>query len=281
VKINDRSEIIGKYYDRHSNSAQIFAIVMPVHNEQDNLIYSLKKLGKIEPTEVYFLLDRCSDNSEKIILDWVEKHKETIVWNINKKNDDFPEKWGFRVAALRRLGYADMSVFYDTVLSLDADLVLDPKIGEIIRNNKWDEYPLLRFGFLDYPYNLKSFLRSFFSRFSPFKPYSGLTAFNTKKWIESEDLRSVRKVVKGEDAHLILSFENRGYKTKYIPTKTLHLRTAETEFQDWHRGKNYVEKVNASFLRVLFISIFMLRPMMLKSYLYHRGWMKITRHSIT
>ena len=88
-------------------------------------------------------------------------------------------------------------------------------------------------------------------------------------------MESARKVVKGEDAHLILSFEKKGFKTKYVPSKTLHLRTAETEFQDWHRGKNYAQQVEASLLRVIITSFAMFRPMMLKSYLYYKGWLTI------
>jgi len=63
------------------------SLIMPIHNEAEYLPESLKSLKQAENQfcEFIFVLDRCNDNSEGIVLEWFPKakviRKETCGWN--------------------------------------------------------------------------------------------------------------------------------------------------------------------------------------------------------
>jgi hypothetical protein len=117
--------------------------VMPVHNEEDNLCYSLPTLFSIEPDQIIIILDRCNDRSRDVI--------EALSRRLNYKGDlvlvdveeTFPD-WRYRVARLFRMGF-ELSK-NDSILTMAADIVLDPRVKDCVSTIQGSEIKLVSFG---------------------------------------------------------------------------------------------------------------------------------------
>ena len=235
-----------------------FSIVIPVHNEEDNLRYSVLPMMKLYPDEIVVILDRCSDKSRKVIESICRDTKLTFI-TISRKNED----WKMNVAFLRRLGYKKAR--NDIILNTSADLVLDPRIRRLIGFLD-DDIKLINMGFFDYPFTIRCFLRRLYSSFTPIKGYSGLMLFNKDAWLELEDPDKIKTIPSSEDTFLQLSIKSK-YKSLHFNTNTFHLRATESIEHDKKRGRNYYRIVKASMLKVFLISLVMLRPYMFASYM--------------
>jgi glycosyltransferase involved in cell wall biosynthesis len=49
------------------NAGLKFSVIMPIHNEEHNLHFSLPSLFRINPDEVVFVMDNCIDGSRELI----------------------------------------------------------------------------------------------------------------------------------------------------------------------------------------------------------------------
>jgi len=97
--------------------------VMPVHNEERLLPFSLPLLTYVDLDELVFLLDRCGDNSEQIINSWINRtnpkydvriyHKQKASWK-NKRAEAFNK--AFQLAK------------GDVVFGLGADCIYNPQV---------------------------------------------------------------------------------------------------------------------------------------------------------
>ena len=239
-----------------------FSVVVPIQNEANYIPYSFSSIFKLAPYEVVVVISNTTDKSEELIKElWKCSKSKTELRFFNL--DDHVIDWNEVVGYKRRYGYQKCN--NDIILATDGDMILDSKILNLMSFLE-GSIKMLKFGFLDYPFNLKSFMRQAFATITPFKPYSGVYAFSKAAWLETENIEDAKKNKKGEDAHLQLAIE-RKYKSRYFNTRSLHLRTTETNERDRMRGKNYQSILNASFLRVFATSLFMLRPHMLIGYL--------------
>lgn len=245
-----------------------FSVVVPVHNEEENIPYSFPSIFSLNPDEVVVIFDRCIDNSPNKVVDIWKIYRR--VTNLKSIFVDFDVDWVERVGFLRRLGYRECR--NDVILTTDADIILDRKILDYIKFID-DEVKLVKFGFLDYPYNLKCFLRQLYSTILPFKGYSGLYAFSKRAWLECEDQESAR-LSPAEDAHLQLAIERR-YRSLHFNTKSLHLRPTEGAASDMKRGWGYAATVRSSPIEVFIMSALMLRPHMFTSYLKWRRRIRV------
>ncbi|MEM2126732.1 MAG: glycosyltransferase [Candidatus Bathyarchaeia archaeon] len=242
-----------------------FSVVIPVHNEEKYLSFSFPSIVALIPDEIVVIFDRCTDNSlSKVIGIYENFGKKT---KLKKIFVDFDVDWIERVGFLRRLGFKECQ--NDVILTTDADIILDKKISDYIKFIDGD-VKLVKFGFLDYPYTLKSFLRQIYSGFFPFKGYSGLYAFSKRAWLECENLEDA-KISPAEDAHLQLSIEKR-YRSLHFNTRSLHLRPTEDVASDIKRGWGYAATVKSSPFQVFLMSTLMMRPHTFASYMkWRRG----------
>lgn len=223
------------------------------------------------PDEIVIIFDRCTDNSLNRVISIWKKYGRKI--KLEKIFVDFDVDWIERVGFLRRLGFKECQ--NDIILTTDADIILDKRISDYIKFINGD-VKLVKFGFLDYPYTLRCFLRRIYSEFFPFKGYSGLYAFSKRAWLECEDLEDAR-VSPAEDAHLQLSIE-RKYRSIHLNTKSLHLRPTEDVASDVKRGWGYAATVRSSPFQVFLMSAFMMRPHAFASYMKWRRAMNIKKN---
>jgi len=240
-----------------------FSVVMPVHNEEQVLPYTLPSVFALKPDELIFIMDRCTDNSLNTIMDMFKASQ--LRTNIDIHFIEAQMDYLYRPAGLRRLGYAKAT--NDAILNVSADIVLDPIIKKHILDLDMG-VKMVRFGYLDWPYNLRCFLRQIYSRYTPFKSMSGLYAFSKSAYDETEDLEDLKKQF-SEDTHLIMAVEST-YKTRYYNTKSFHLRTDESVEYDVQRGINYQRTMQMHPLKAFLYSMGMLRPHLFLSYVRYR-----------
>ena len=104
----------------------LISLIMPIHNEEEYLPESLKTLKNIENQffEFIFILDRCTDNSENIVMQWFPNAK------IIKKESS---KWKNSVAENFQLGLEASKG--NIICTQDADATaphnLEPLLGKL------------------------------------------------------------------------------------------------------------------------------------------------------
>ena len=243
-----------------------FTVICPIHNEESMLPYSLPSVYRLRPNEVILILDRCTDSSRRICEIASSHYPKTRTRLVDVDNSTV-EGWASRIGAIRRHAFSISSS--DAILNTDADIVLDAKIGDYMKELK-SSVRMIKFGFMDYPFNPQSFVKKIMSGFSSLpsivKGYAGLYCFSKEAWQMSEAPASAQ-IAEAEDSHLQVSISQR-YQVLYKNTGSLHLRPAETKEKNFWRGMEYYRTVKASTIMVLLHSFVMLRPHMLSGYLY-------------
>ena len=113
--------------------------VMPVHNEEAYLPFSLTSLRESSVDELVVVLDRCTDRSENII----NRFAETVPFSVRVVKVG-ERRWFYPTAEVFRLGFnmAEGDVIY----SLAADCLYDPKIFTI----DWSDLDVASFHYFGY-----------------------------------------------------------------------------------------------------------------------------------
>lgn len=108
----------------------MISFVIPCHNEEKLLLYSLKPLLEHlnDEDEVVFVIDRCTDNTEAIV-NWFKKKCKAQV-KIIHKNSKFVLNKPSGDAYLYGVHFASG----DRIVQLGADVVVNKKVLNIIRN---------------------------------------------------------------------------------------------------------------------------------------------------
>lgn len=238
-------------------------MVIPIHNEEANLVYSLPSVLKLNPAETILIFDRCTDNSVGVAEAIVDR------FNVGAKVKHFFIRyrcdWANRVAFVRRKGF--LAASNNIVLSTDADIILDPQTRWGARMFRNRCVALVKLGCCDYPLNIHGLLASFAAKWHTrfFGPYF----FRRDLWLETEDQDMVKTVEMGEEAHLWLSLL-KTYKARFLPTKTLHLRPREMHDRNFLKGRYYWRVVKQNVLVTLLTAYVMLRPSLMAGYIYER-----------
>ncbi len=243
-----------------------FTVVIPIRNEEKNLVYSLPSVYKLNPDEVILLFDRCTDNSLRIskrISKDMGSLQKTKSYEMNKPS---PE-WRSRIAFLRNYGYKLAK--NDIILTTDADMIIDSSIRGYLNKIGQDGVALISLGFLDYPYTFQTFSRRIISSISPFTGFAGFYAFSKEAWLETEDLESVRHIPSAEDTHLRMSILKK-YKGIHKNTNSIHIRPNESIASHYLRGILYWQIVHDPMWKMLLHSSFMLRPATMAGYIHAR-----------
>lgn len=243
-----------------------FSVVMPIHNEEKYLPYSLPSIFRLKPDEVLLIFDRCTDKSMEITKKIAEElgyFKKTKIIKLDEASPD----WKFRVAFIRRYGFRIAK--NDTILNTDADTVLDKKIIEHIPLIGKNGIALISFSRTNYPLTFQNFIAKLVSTFIPKIGFTGIYAFSKKAWLETEDQEAAKKIVRAEDTHLHLSISKK-YKTMFIKTNTIHLRPEEKASRHFIMGVTRWTVKHDSLWMTIIRSIVYLRPLLLAGYLHAR-----------
>ena len=243
-----------------------FSVVLPIHNEEQYLPYSLPSIFRLDPDDVILLFDRCTDNSIRVAKALAKNMKKTKITNFILIEDPATE-WNFRSAYLRRYGF-DLAR-NEIILNVDADIILDPNIKQHLRELSKNNVALISFGFFDYPFTIQRFMQKILSKISPYTVFIGQYAFLKSKWKETEDIEHLKTINRGEDTHMYLSIRKK-YNTLHKTTKSIHLRPTENFQRHFLRGVAYWELLKAPLWRIILHSFVNLRPAAIIGYLHAR-----------
>ena len=233
-----------------------FTLIAPMHNEEKYIPSWINNTLKLGADEVIVGLDRCTDRSEKLLRPYGFK----IV-----KYDATPNGYKMRAAGLRRDLYRRSS--NDVIVNSSADLLLDPKIKEHVK--QIGKYGLISFGYVDYPYNLQNFIGRAISYCTPIHGFAGLLSLSKDAWEKTEDIEDLKTIPRAEDTHLHMAIRTK-YRTNHILTKSWHLRPNEEKINNYNRGQAKYTLLHQGVLKAFLHSIFMLRPAMLTGYMHAR-----------
>jgi len=245
-----------------------FSVCVPLHNEENYIPIFINNIIKLNPDEIIFGLDRCNDNSEKLIKHYMKKH-DYIDYRIIKFDDEINYK--HRLAGIRRSLFIECR--NNIIFNIDIDVIPDIKILNIF--DYVDKYKLISIGYFDYPFNIRSFIRYIIAESKIIHGFSGYYIFHKDIWLECENQEELKKIdfMKSEDTFLFLSITKK-YKTTHINTKTLHLRCNESIKDNFDRGVSQNRLLQKSLLMNILHGFIMLRPMTIKGYLMDRGLIK-------
>lgn len=243
-----------------------FSVVMPVHNEEDNLLYSLPVLFAIEPDEVIIVLDRCTDRSRDVIEASSAKLRYKGRVRLIEVREDFPD-WRYRVARLFRLGFREAR--NGTILTMAADIILDKRIKSYVPLIQSSDIKLISFGLKYYPVDMIFFVKRLVTLVFPSRGFSGVFLFSKKAWLDTEDEEKVKRISKAQDTFLSDSIKTK-YSTKHVWLNVVHLRARRDVKDQYLRGVAAYQMSRKSLLSVFISSIIYLRPMMLMGYMHAR-----------
>jgi hypothetical protein len=246
-----------------------FTVILPIHEEATMLPYTLRSIFSLRPDEVVVGSDRCQDSGEDLILGAAKETRTPLT--IRRFTEEDGDDWNFRPGFLRRELYK--VAHNDVILNTSADLRLDPAIAKALP--EVPRHGLISFGYLDYPWNVQSFVKRIISETLPFHGFAGLLAVSKKAWLECEDLEELRTQPKilGEDTHLQYAIK-RKYPTKHINTNTLHLRPNESVEDHYKYGVVEWSLFHRSPLKAIAYAAAMLRPASLMGYVDARRLVK-------
>jgi glycosyltransferase involved in cell wall biosynthesis len=244
-----------------------FTVICPVHNEEAVLPSTIDSIFNLEPNEIIFGLDRCSDRSEDIILAASRRrkyqNKGTLI--LRKFTDKDGVGWSFRPAYLRRELYRLAE--NDTILNTSADIRLCPSIRRHL--SLIPGHGIVSFHYYEYPWTIQCFERALLNRFR--QGFAGLLAFSRRAWLETEDLEDLKIISRAEDTHLQLAIK-RSYPVTHIHTHSLHLRPNESPRDHYYRGVAQWRMLRRPGWMVFLHSLFMLRPSVLTGWRHAQRW---------
>jgi glycosyltransferase involved in cell wall biosynthesis len=244
-----------------------FTVIMPIHNEEKYLPFSLPSVYKIMPAEVILIFDNCTDNSKEVAKRIVQKYDSNQL--ITKYVDNLPQvtEYAFKVAYVKRLGMSLAS--YNTVLVVDADTVLNPEIREYLSQIK--HFPFISFGRIDYPINWRNQIKNILDFIPLWKNerLTGLYAVDLKIKNECEDSELIKSISIGEDTFLQQSIRTK-YPIKHYDIKSFHLRPKENSELHYTRGLYYWKTAKRGFLKTVLSAIISGRLNLIKGYIHAR-----------
>ena len=244
-----------------------WTVVVPIHNDASYLRYSLPSIYQLHPDEVLLLFDRCTDSSVAIAQSIAQRFTDSVTRIIEVNH---PVRWRSRLAYLRRFGYRLAS--HDIILVMDADMILDQRIGEFLHQRFSTNTPLLRFGMRVYPVSIRYLIIALIKRLvhRVYRTYGGVYAFRRDAWLNAEE-DSVQHIERAEDASLHRAILQHGGRSGFIATDTVHLRHVnDTKARSYLKGRLYWSVAHRGFLSTFLSALLFLRPLVLVGYVHER-----------
>jgi hypothetical protein len=238
-----------------------FSVVIPIKDETDLLPYSLPSAYMLEPDEVILTMEPNEDTiktAKKISAKF--KHIETKILVLNEETPS----WRDRHAYARRKGF--MKCRNDTIVTVDIDKVVDPKVKEHLHLIGKNNVGLISFIELPFPFDLRRYVAAFIQKIGYRDSFTGLYAFSKKAWIKTEDKSKAKRITTSEDTQLHEGIKTK-YKTIFVSnTKNILIRPKESKRYQILMGVER-RRHGDSFLKLLVSSILFLRPLNIVGFL--------------
>jgi len=245
-----------------------FGVVIPVHNEAETLIYTLPSISNLRIKEVIFVLDRCTDSTDKILERFWKKNKlrdaEFVLLRIQKKSN-----WKIHLNFLYDLGIkkAESRI----ILLSQADILHD--YMTINKNIKNALHGTMSFAVLEHPHIapwnhfVTKMLQTFGASFGV-QRFSGVIAFRKEHYetcsLTPEDLLNF-------DTQMQVNFKKKGYPYTYVTSRNLNMRPTLVSMAGrdklWKVGVDRY-KLKKSLWKVLLFSFLRLTPEVVAGYFY-------------
>ena len=196
-------------------------MVLPVHNEEKLLPYTLPNLFRLRPEEVILVLDRCTDRSE-VIARMVQRRRFTDIPLRPIKVEEKSE-WSLHLNYLYDLGIR--SARSDVVLLTQADVLLDyRRIPRYLRLAQ--EGGLVSFGVSGHPHltPYNGFITMRLVRIGDLvgiEKFSGTLAFSKQTY---RRIALTPGTPHNFDTHLLEEAKRRDVPYHFIPTRNFNLR---------------------------------------------------------
>jgi glycosyltransferase involved in cell wall biosynthesis len=193
-----------------------FSLVIPVHDEANMLPLTLTDIRKLKANEVIFVLDRCTDSTEKIIRDFWKKYDSgarLVLLRIQRES-----RWRMHLNFLYDIGIrkAESKI----VLLSQADILHD--YGKINRNIKDALHGMVSFAVSEHPHvsPWNHFITRVLQRGGGkigIQRFSGVIALNKKGYL--------KKPLKPNDPFLFDTQLQQNFPNyKFQPSRNLNLR---------------------------------------------------------
>ena len=244
------------------------SVVLPVHNEEAYLPYSLNTLAKAHINELVIVLDRCSDNSEMII----KSFAELVEYDVKVVKKNF-QHWHCCTAEVFELGLQHTTG--DLLYVSAADIIHDLKQFNPTFFKDADVVSFFYFNFDLHRYKLKQSYMNFMKRYINISRLwkrklawrSGLFGCKREVW-EKLHLHDVPS----EYDDFLERAVKAGYRYKFVKDmKNLHLRVGLTKDRQMLQGMSRAQR-NVHPLMVFGHSMLMLKPYVWLSYWYERKY---------
>jgi hypothetical protein len=244
-----------------------FSLVVPIKDEIDLLPLTLPSYYALNPDEVIFCLDHPkSPEIVKKINFLARKYNalnKTRIIGI-KKNLNYR----FHQALVRRTGFKEAK--NDIILTGDIDTIFHLSIRDYINLVGQGNIKLVSFSKFSYPISFRKSLIWLIHRIYPHESFTGLYAFSKSAWLETEDVKSLKKIPRGEDTHLHVYLTKR-YNSKFISgVKNIVLRPQESRKYLFLCGWTQWTQRKTSLWRILISTVLYFRPYWLFGYLKAR-----------
>jgi len=133
---------------------EMISIIIPVHNEEKYLPFSLRPLLALKGIRIIFVLDRCRDKSEVIVRKFGEKHGNTIIITKNVEGKTENPTWEAYMTGAKHVKHGRM-------LFLGSDVIIDRKVFNYLEDAK-----LLKFRYVNYSSHFWYAFEKIIQRFS-------------------------------------------------------------------------------------------------------------------
>jgi hypothetical protein len=244
-----------------------FSLVVPIKDEIDLLPLTLPSYYALNPDEVIFCLDhpKSPEIVKKISL-LAKKYNaldKTRIIGV-KKNSNYR----FHQAIVRRTGFKEAK--NDIILTGDIDTIFHLSIRDHIDLVGQGNIKLVSFSKFSYPISFRKSVIWLIHKFYPHESFTGLYAFSKSTWLETEDMKSLKKIPRGEDTHLHIYLTKR-YNSKFISgVKNIVLRPFESRKYLFLCGWTQWVQRKTPLWRVLISTVLYFRPYWLFGYLKAR-----------
>ncbi|WP_332019649.1 glycosyltransferase family 2 protein, partial [Kaistella sp.] len=115
-----------------------FLIIIPTHNEEKNILFCLESLKNqtFKDYKIVVVNDGSTDNTQKIVEEFVAKHPEFEIKNLEKSE----HQPGAKVVRTFNKGLETVGLNdFDIICKFDADIIFPPdylkKVNEVYENN--------------------------------------------------------------------------------------------------------------------------------------------------
>ena len=235
---------------------------LPVHNDAEMLKYSLPALTCTRLTELVFVLDRCTDNSAKIIDAWIRKHHPNYLVRVVTKTE---QSWSSAIAEAFQRAFECCRG--DVIYSLAADCVYDPKIFHY--DNRYDA---MCFDFLDWDPNVSLVRQSYdevLRKIRRYKRVGNVFAIKKHVWqkiggFQDHDQDSMWHP---HGTWLFEELTKKGFKYIMKPSNTIHLRADVLNKKSQLNQGALRHRLGYPFWRVLVHSFVHVKPYVVRGYL--------------